>query len=233
MVDWFRRRRKAWSADLCSSLLAYYCDLIEMERGQRWSVRAWSQEVHVSENGDVNQRIGFTVVAECDRLDFVSLYDRVNWDWPEKYRDRVRVEVRTPERHGVGGTRLDVTHRWIRKGQIKAFVHFDRPIFRGEEFTLVVDVFWPEKCLPFVRGDGPDSFLVSFSEITHVVEFRIVLPKQWAVNFEHLGLTPGRDDYVLTASVNREGRMVASLTVRDLPGYRKVGVKLDTPSAMA
>ncbi|MCC8249089.1 hypothetical protein [Saccharothrix luteola] len=143
----------------------------------------------------------------------------------------MKVEVRTPARHGLGGTRLDSTHRWIRKGQVKAFVHLDRPIFRGEEFTFVADVFWPKKCLPFVSGDGPDSFLVSFSEITKVVEYRIVLPKRWAVNFEHLGLTPG-DDYVLTASLDREGRMVASLTVRDLPGYRKVGLKLDTPSAL-
>ncbi|ROP39502.1 hypothetical protein EDD40_4891 [Saccharothrix texasensis] len=233
MVIWFRHRKKAWSADLHSSLLAYYCDLMEFERGQRWRVQSWSQEVRVRDNGDVDQRVRVTVVAECDRLDFVSFHDRVNWDWPEKNRDRVRVEVRTPERHGIGGTRLDVTHRWLRKGQIKAFVHLDRPIVRGEEFTFVAEMFWPEKCLPFVRGDGPDSFLVSFGEITRMVEYRVVLPKRWAVNFEHFGLTPGRDDYVLTASVNQEGRMVASLTVRDLPGYRKVGLKLDTPSAPA
>ena len=136
-------------------------------------------------------------------------------------------------RHGIGGTRLDITHRWMRKGLIKTFVHLDRPIFRGEEFTFVVEMFWPEKCLPFVQGAGPDSFLVSSSEIAHMVEYRVVFPKRWVVNFEHLGLTPGQDDYVVTAFVNRDGHMVASLTVRDLPGYRKVGLKLDALSALA
>lgn len=232
-MDWFRRRKKAWSAELHSDLLAYYCDLIERECGQRWRVKAWLQDVHVNENGDADQRICFTVVAECDRLDFVSFHDRVGWDWPDRHKARVRVEVRTPERNGIGGTRLDITHRWMRTSLIKVFVHLDRPIFRGEEFTLVVDLFWPAKCLPFVRGNGPDRFLVSFSEITQMVEYRIVLPKRWAVNFEHLGLTPGQDDYVLNAFVNREGHTVASLTVRDLPGYRKVGLKLDKPSAVA
>ncbi|NUT53630.1 MAG: hypothetical protein HOV94_41035 [Saccharothrix sp.] len=95
----------------------------------------------------------------------------------------------------------------------------------------MAELFWPKKCLLFVRGHGSDTFLVAFGENTHPVEYRIVLQRNRAVNFEHLGLTPGLDDYVLMALVNREGRMVASLTVRDLPGYRKVGLKLDMPPA--
>ncbi|MFI9006878.1 hypothetical protein ACIGNX_06580 [Actinosynnema sp. NPDC053489] len=226
------RPRKSARSDLYPELLAYYCDLIERERGQRWRVQAWAQEVRVGENGDVDQRLCFTVVAECDRLDFVSFHDGVNWNWPQAHQDQVRIEVRTSERHGLGGTRLDITHHWTRGGRIKTFIHLDRPISRGEEFTFVADISWPRKCLPFVRGEGPDSFLVSFSEITSLIEYRIVLPKRWTVNFEHLGLIPGRDDYVLTASVNRDGCPVASLTVRDLPSYRKVGMKLDlSPSA--
>ncbi|MFD0205591.1 MULTISPECIES: hypothetical protein [Saccharothrix] len=232
-MDWFRRRKKAWDAELYSSLLAYYCELMERELGQRCRVVAWFEEARLRENGDVDQRFCVTIVAECDRLDFVTFHDRVNWDWPEKHRDRVKVEVRTPEKNGIGGTRLDTTHRWIRKGQIKAFIHLDRPISRGEEFTFVIDMFWPQKCLPFARGAGPDSFLVSFGEIAHTVECRVVLPKRWAANFEHLGLEPGQDDYVVTGFVNREGHLVASLTVRNLPGYRKVGLKLDMPSLPA
>ncbi|MGW4109647.1 hypothetical protein ACWEFJ_02065 [Actinosynnema sp. NPDC004786] len=187
----------------------------------------------MSENGDVRKKLSFTVAADSDRLDFVSFHEGVNWDWPEKHRDGVKIEVRTPEIRGVGGTRLDVTHQWMRRNTVMTYVHLDEPIVRDDEFTFVVDIFWPAMCLPFVRGESPDSFLASFAETAGVVEFRIVLPKRWVVRFDHLGLTPSRDDYVLTASVDREGRTVASLVVRDLPGYRKVGLKLDLPSVAA
>ena len=33
--------------------------------------------------------------------------------------------------------------------------------------------------------------------------------------------------------MNREGQTVAALTVRDLPGYQKVGLKLDMAFAVA
>ncbi|MFE2751051.1 hypothetical protein ACFXGA_03495 [Actinosynnema sp. NPDC059335] len=187
----------------------------------------------MSENGDVRKKLSFTVAADSDRLDFVSFHEGVNWDWPEKHRDGVKIEVRTPEIRGVGGTRLDVTHQWVRRNTVMTYVHLDEPIVRDDEFTFVVDIFWPAMCLPFVRGKRSDSFLASFAETAGVVEFRIVLPKRWVVRFDHLGLTPSRDDYVLTASVDREGRTVASLVVRDLPGYRKVGLKLDLPSVAA
>ncbi|MGM1058799.1 hypothetical protein [Saccharothrix sp. Mg75] len=182
----------------------------------------------MAENGDVRQRLLFTISAECDRLDFVSFHDAVDWDWPAKHRDRVRIEVRSPEVDGVGGARLDVTHRRSGDRRLRSFIHFDRPLTRGEEFTAVVEVFWPAMCLPFVLGHGPDRFTSSFGETARLVSHRVLVPKKWAVKFEHVGVLPGRDDYALTVSHNARNQVEASLTVRDVPGYRKVGLKFDT-----
>ena len=106
----------------------------------------------------MGQKVCFTVVAEYDRLDFVSFHDRVNWDWPEKHQGKVKVEVRTPESYGIGGTRLDITHRWMRKGQIKTFIHLDKPIARGEEFTLSSIRSGRRSACRLCAGMGPTVF---------------------------------------------------------------------------
>ncbi|GGP80295.1 hypothetical protein GCM10010185_62660 [Saccharothrix coeruleofusca] len=182
--------------------------------------------MHIGGNGDVCKRMVFTVVADSDRLDFVSFFERVDWDWPLKWRNRVSVEVRTSTNGGSGGVRLDTTHQWTER-LVKTFVHFDRAMRRGEKITLTAEVCWPAMCLPFVRGRGPDVFLVSFTDVTSLVEHVVVLPKGWQVNYEELGLTEGEDSYAIATSLNRDGRVEAALTARDVPGHRKIGLKLD------
>ncbi|GAA0226270.1 hypothetical protein GCM10010492_25700 [Saccharothrix mutabilis subsp. mutabilis] len=210
-------------------LLALYCDVLEKELGHRWRVVAWSQESRINEDGDVRQRLAVTIEADCDRMVFLSFTNRVNWDWPD-LRHLVTVDVRTPEVHGIGGTRLVTTDHWIRVGMVKTFVHLDSPLVRGEQFTFLVDVFWPEMCLPFARGHEPDVFLVSFGEVAELISYTVVLPAEFTAKLDHVGLDPRRDSYALVMRSGADGTVEVSLTVRDVPAYRKVGLRIDRPA---
>lgn len=222
-----------WDKEPHSRLLRDYCDVLEKELDHRWRVLAWSQKSTISRNGDVRQQLAVTIAAACDRMTFVSFTNRVNWDWPEQYRERVTVDVRTPETNGIGGTRLISTDHWIRIGTVKTFVHLESPLTRGEQFTFVVDVFWPEMCLPFVRGHEPNVFLVSFGDTADLINYTVVLPAGFTAKLDHVGLDPRQDSYALVVRSGVEGEVEVSLTVRDVPAYRKVGLRMDRPPLSA
>lgn len=221
------RHERRWRSDLDSKLLAHYCDSLEKVHGQRWRIVDWVQEVQVSENGDAREEWEFSVVADCDRLEFVSFHSSTNWDWPEKYRRKVRVDVRTSRRGKWGGMRLDATHCWIRRETVKTFVHLDRPLSRGQRISLAVEVFWPAKCLPFVRGYTPDEFRVAFANAVPLVRYVVALPRGWHVISEGVGFAEDEDGYSLTAGLNRHGQMEMVLTAQDVPEYRRIGLKVD------
>lgn len=208
-------------------LLIEYCDILEMRYGQKWSVKSWVQEVDIQPNGDVRQRISFTVVALCEMLYFCTFHDRINWDWPSRHRRRVQAHVRSVEVGGEGGTRYDFTTSWLDRRKLKMIVHLNEGVPRGGEISLTVDLFWPVKCLPLMRGDVADEFMVSFSEPVPFAQYVIRLPVGERASFDKIGLLSEQDDYTLTSGVNRNGQPETTLTVRDLAAYRKFGVRLD------
>ncbi|MFJ6670668.1 hypothetical protein ACIQMJ_06115 [Actinosynnema sp. NPDC091369] len=208
-------------------LLLEYCDRLENVHGQKWSVKSWVQEVDIQPNGDVRQRISFTAVALCEMLYFCTFHDRVNWDWPRRHRRRVQAHVRSVEVRGEGGTRYDFTTSWLDNGALKMVVHLHDPVPRGGEVSLSVDMFWPAKCLPLMRGDRADEFLTSFSEPVPFARYVIRLPSGERASFDKIGMLTEQDDCTLTREVDQVGRPETTLTVRNLPAYRKFGVRLD------
>ncbi|WP_141979986.1 hypothetical protein [Saccharothrix saharensis] len=208
-------------------LLLAYCDRLENVHGQKWSVRSWVQEVDVQPNGDVRQRISFTVVALCEVLYFCTFHDRANWEWPRRHRRRVQAHVRSVEVRGEGGTRYDFTTSWLDNGVLKMVVHLHGGVPLGGEVSLSVDMFWPAKCLPLMRGDRADEFLASFAEPVPFAQYVIRLPVGERASFEKVGMLTEQDDCSLTRELNQSGHLETTLTVRDLPAYRKFGVRLD------
>lgn len=219
--EWGRRDAEA------RRLLLHYCDMLEKRYGREWAVKDWHQDVDILANGDVRQRIAFTIVARCDELNFVSFTDRVNWDWPVRFKRRVQVHVRSVEVGGEGGTRFAVSTFWLDDKKLKTFVHLDDPVPRDAEVSLVVDIYWPARCLPLVRGHAPDEFLVSFSEPVASARYVITLPAGYHVRVDRVGLRSG-DRYALQHVRHRTGGTEVSLSVNDVEPYRKVGVKIDT-----
>ncbi|QFZ23786.1 hypothetical protein [Saccharothrix syringae] len=220
-VEWRRRDESE------RQLLLRYCDILENRHGQSWAVKNWLQEVDIEANGDVRQRISFTVVVLCDLLHFCSFADRACWDWPDRYKRRVKVKVRSVEVGGEGGTRFGFTTAWIdNTNRLKVMMHLNEPAPRGSEVNFLVEVFWPAKCAPLMRGYEADEFLVSFSETIEYARYVITYPPGFSVRVDKLGLT-GRDDCSLNHGVNASGRPETDLVMRDIGAYRKVGVRVD------
>jgi hypothetical protein len=105
-AEWRRR------IDVDRRLLRNYCDTLEKRHGQQWRVKSWVQEVDVRPHGDVFERISVTVV-ECEFLDFCSIINGSKWDWPDRYRPRVKVKVCSVEVGYEGGARFDYTSTWM------------------------------------------------------------------------------------------------------------------------
>lgn len=208
-------------------LLLEYCDIMETRYGQKWAVTRWVQQVDIQPNGDVRQRISFSIVVLCDFLDFCTFHDAINWEWPRRYQRRVKAHVRSVEVGGEGGTRFDFTSSWRDLRKLLMVVHLNEAAPRGSEVSFSVDLFWPAKCLPLMRGRGPDSFLASFSEPVPFAQYVITLPAGERVSFDRIGAPYGQGEHVLTSTVNALGQPEITLTVRDIPAYQKFGVRLD------
>ncbi|MFI9811056.1 hypothetical protein [Saccharothrix variisporea] len=221
-----RAERDASTARL-SRLVLHHCDTLEKRHGRKWAVKDWRQDVDILANGDARQRIAFTIVARCDELNFVSFTDRVNWDWPERFKRRVQVHVRSVEVGGEGGTRFEVSTSWLDDRKLKTFVHLDNPVPRDGEVSLVVDMFWPAKCRPLMRGHAPDEMLVRFGEPIPLAQYVITFPEGYHVRVDKVGLSAG-DGYALSHVLDRWGRPEITLLAEDVPAYHLIGLKLDT-----
>ncbi|MFE9744441.1 hypothetical protein ACFYOT_06025 [Saccharothrix saharensis] len=208
-------------------LLLEYCDILEKVHGQKWSVKSWVEEVDIQPNGDVRQRISFTVVALCEVLYFCTFHDRVNWNWPSRHRRRVQAHVRSVEVGGEGGTRFDFTTSWRDHAKLKMVVHLHEGVPLGGEVSLSVDMFWPAKCQPLMRGERADEFKASFSEPVPFARYVIRLPVGVRASFDKIGVVHDQDDFTFTSGVNQHGRPETTMTVRNLAAYRKFGVRLD------
>ncbi|MEU4739106.1 hypothetical protein AB0G02_01405 [Actinosynnema sp. NPDC023658] len=208
-------------------LLLEYCDIMESRYGQKWAVTNWVQRVDVQSNGDVRQRISFSIVVLCDFLDFCTFHDAINWAWPRRYQRRVKAHVRSVEVGGEGGTRFDFTSSWLDLRRLRMVVHLNQAAPRGSEVHFSVDLFWPAKCRPLMRGRGPDSFLVSFAEPVPFAQYVITLPVGERASFDRIGASQGAGEHALVSAVNASGQFEITLTVRDVPAYQKFGVRLD------
>lgn len=224
-LEWRRR------TELDRRLLRRYCDTLEKRHGQQWHVAEWDQEVHISENGDVWTRIGLTAVAACDMLDFCSLLDGPNWvDWPDRHRRKVKVKVRSVEAGGEGGTRSDVTFTWTSRSRIKIMVHLNEPVPRGTEVRFVVDLAWPARCVPLMRGYSAEDFVLRFGGPVDRVRYVVVLPSGFRACYDKIGPLRDADEYSLTSEVNRAGQVETTLVANKPPARRRVGMRLDLKS---
>ncbi|MEJ2854800.1 MULTISPECIES: hypothetical protein [unclassified Saccharothrix] len=223
-----RSSRTEWDSSTArlSRLVLHYCDILEKRHGRKWAVKDWRQDVDIEANGDVRQRIAFTIVVRCDELAFCSFTDRVNWDWPARLKRRVRVHVRSVEVGGEGGTRFGVTSSWLDDKRLKTVVHLDDPVQRDAEVSFVVDMFWPAKCRPLMRGQAPDEMLVRFGEPIPLAQYVITFPVGCRVRVDKVGLSPG-DDYALSHVLDRSGKPEITLSAEGVGAYQLIGLKLD------
>ncbi|MEO6084823.1 MAG: hypothetical protein ABIQ18_17100, partial [Umezawaea sp.] len=205
------------------AVLRRQCDNLE-SRGQKWRVLRWAHEIIVQANGDVRETIEVSAVVECDVLDFVSVVAGPHWDWPDRLKPRVRLNVRSVQ----GRTRYDYTYDWIARNRLKVLVHLTEPASRDDVVSFVVELQWPAKCAPLMRGHRQEDFVLIFDKPVEEVKYVVVLPPGFGVFHDRLGLTA--DDSTLTSEPTRSGQVETMLTVLDAPANKQFGMRLDLRS---
>ncbi len=219
-LEWRRR------TELDRRLLLRYCEVLHERCSVTWRITDWRQVVTIEANGDAHDKITFTAVADCDVLDFLTLWEGPNWEWPDRLKRKIDVRVRSVELDGEGGTRLDVTSRWLSRGRLKMMVHLGEPAVRGTEIHLVVEFSWPAKCLPFVQG-VPEEFVKTFTPGAEHLEYTVVLPPGCGGYWDGVGLKSGTERHTVQRRTNTSGREEISLVADGIATGARVGMKLD------
>ncbi|PWK87958.1 hypothetical protein C8D88_103154 [Lentzea atacamensis] len=219
-LEWRRR------TELDRRLLLRYCDRLHERCNFTWRISDWRQVVTIEANGDTHDKITFTAVPTCDTLDFLTFWEGPNWDWPERYRRKTDVHVRSVEVEGEGGTRFDVTSRWLSRGRLKVMVHLSEPALRDSEISLIAEFTFPAKCLPLVQG-SPEEFVKKFTPGPEHLEYTVVLPPDCSGYWDGVGLKSGTERYSIQRRTNTSGREEISLVADGVATGARVGMKLD------
>lgn len=220
-LEWRRR------TELDRRLLRRYCDRLHERCSFTWRITEWRQVVTIEANGDTRDKITFTAVPDCDELDFLTFWEGPNWEWPERYRRKTSVHVRSVELEGDGGgTRFEVTTCWLSRGRLKVMVHLTEPALRDTEISLVADFFWPAKNLPLLQGE-PEEFVKKFSPGPEHLEYTVVLPPGCSGYWDGVGLKSGTENYSIQRRTNTSGREEINLVADGVATGARVGMKLD------
>ncbi|WP_090055789.1 hypothetical protein [Lentzea fradiae] len=220
-LEWRRR------TELDRRLLRRYCDLLHERCDFTWRITDWRQVVTIDPNGDTRDRITFTAVPDCDALDFLTFWEGPHWEWPERYRRKTEVHVRSVELESDGGgTRFDVTTCWLSRGRLKVTVHLSEPALRDTEISLVAEFVFPAKCLPFVQG-SPEEFVKKFSPGPEHLEYTVVLPPGCSGYWDGVGLRSGTASHSIQRRRNSNGCEEIHLVADGVATGARVGMKLD------
>lgn len=213
--------------ELHQNLVARYCTTIADRSNHAYRTLYWRDVFVISPNGDVHETITVRATVECEKLDFYKIFTGPGWNQSQRYRDRVRVNVRSLEVGGEGGARREVTKSWSDAGNLEIIAHFGEPALRGSEVSLQVELDWPGRCIPLIRRRVPEDFALTFHGSPEYVEYLIVLPVGLDTYHEVIGLVRGRDTFELDRS-GGDGRSVEiRLVTRDMEPKQRVGLRLD------
>jgi len=226
------RAERRQQSQLDRRLLRKYLAVLEDRFDYAWSTTNWHQTVNIKRNGDTFETITLTLVADCDLLDYFSIWLGPGWEWPSRLQRKVKVSVQTVRIGNEGGTRPDISCAWFHHNRIAITVHLGEPVSRGQEVSFSLTLVWPLKCAPLFRGQA-DEFTLTFSKLPSStvslpsLYYAVVLPVNCNVCYDAVGLKRGNDDYTLTGEVNNQGQVEVILTADNVPPNRRVGMRLD------
>ncbi|MGW4060181.1 hypothetical protein ACWEGE_17970 [Amycolatopsis sp. NPDC004747] len=212
-------------------LLAQYCDFIIDHRPEPLVlVNDWNQTVFVHRNGDVRERLIIKAVALREEVHFIRFYAGSQWDQPEKYRDKVKINARSLKVNGKPGPHWNVTKSWLSSKEMAMIVHLHEPIRQGEAICLDIERFWPKKCKPIMCDGTAENFHFHSGKVLQIdkVVHRVVFPGEFTVSYDAIGF---RDDQTtgtfITSDSDAEGRTVITLHIDHVPADATYGMKLD------
>jgi hypothetical protein len=202
----------------------YVKALHAMEPGYR--VTWWDKTILVAPNGDATETVTVRAKVEKPGVQFFLLWFGSHWRQPTRYRNRVAVRVRTLLVGGALGTSLDRTITWTADGKLALIAHLHTPPQVGSEISIKIEIDWPGKCVPLVRGLC-DNFTIRLATAVDHARYRIVLPKAFDTYWETIGFQDGDEGFVMTSEKTAEGGLAYQIEVRDLAPDQLAGVRLE------
>jgi len=158
-------------------LIGRYCDLVSSLKKQSnialWEVVNWTQREEIGPNGDS--------VVTCDvkgraigSVEFVRLVQSSENDCPERYRRKLKIEVRSVDVNSVG-PKYRTTHSWPSVREVEVLVHFHEPVEASAEFNVRMTFSWPRKSRELMKGTSSEAFWFAGHRAMGHLEHKIVL----------------------------------------------------------
>jgi hypothetical protein len=222
------RRSLRSSYDAHRNLVSRYCEFISTELRDVPQFASWEHVTAIDKKGNAKETAVIRAKTLHDDLQFIRLSFGCCWDLPQRFRRRVRVNVRHLSVSGLPGTRLPVTLSWAgAKGKLNLIVHFDNAVPSGSELCLNLDWWWPGKCWPLFRGDG-DEFVFRLMQQPLVFgRKKIILPPDHDAYYEPIGFVENQTGFLLERSVDDQGRVQFDFECHQLEAGHRAGLRLE------
>lgn len=185
----------------------------------------WEEAALIGHRGDTRSRLRVRVRASHGDLHVFRLRFSCGWPQPERYQRNVRMTVRGLLVDGSPGTTLRTLVSWPRPGSMAAIVHFHSPVPAGSEVSFLIELFWPRRCAPLLRG-APDEFNLMFREPTRRATYRILLPKGTDAYVEPVGKTTSFNGIRWRRKTDDHGHQTITFRISEPPVRHRAGVRL-------
>ncbi|MFC0548469.1 hypothetical protein [Kutzneria chonburiensis] len=188
-----------------------------------YHITSWDKTIVVAANGDAVDTMKVRARAERTGVQAFYLWFGCGWPQPAKYQRKVHVEVRTLLVDDVPGTRLDRTVVWFPNGRFVVIVQFPSTLEAGNDIYLQLEVAWPGKCRPLIRGEC-DRYTLTLSHLLTQARYKIVLPKGADTYSDPIGFQEG---VTLKSGTDVEGRPTHVIEAHDVPPNHAIGLQLE------
>lgn len=202
-----------------------YCKLNDQDSALQ--IVDWDETFVINERGDAHEQIRILLRPLRPDLWFIRLLAGCGWPQPARFRSRVQVSARQALLGGAAGTSLLKTTAWRVDGKMDMTVHFNEPPTQGKALGIEINIAWPGRCAPLVKG-SPERFSLGFTHSVRHARYEIVTPPG-VTNYCELIPVKGHDvRYQLTTTIDGEEREHITFEAFDLPPRRTVGIWLET-----
>lgn len=203
-------------------LIFRYVDALHgKEAGYR--ITSWDKTIVIAPNGDAVDSVKVRAKVEKAEVRAFFLWFGCGWDQPAKFQRKVDVRVRNLLVGDLPGTSLDRTVVWYSNSRIAVVVHFPYALKVGSEIAIRLEIAWPGKCLPLMKGECDQFTIRVGTPITHA-RYKIVLPKGADTYCEPIGV---QGDVTLESSRDGEGRLTHVIEANELPPQHTIGLRLE------
>jgi hypothetical protein len=210
-----------------AELLRRYCHALETRYHHMWRTTCWRQFIAIDHQGNTTEEISFTIVADSEFVDYVSVWCGSGWAWPTRLQKRVRYNLTTALNGTEGGVRPVVTDSWYDRDELAIIAHLREPLPQGSTASFELTMHWPQKCARLTRRGEPEEFARTFPHTLDSLHYAVELPPGYQARVETFGLKNSAAKYRVRVMTTRAGGKRIALTAERVPAEQRVGMRID------